>query len=259
MKRCSPILLLAALVALFAADVQAQQRTSAPRLAGTRSVPARTGTVTVQAGTGTAESSATVVLPAVSVVGSGGSVRSLLLGDFPVPGLGFDYSHLAAVTRDLEVRALVDPVTQQRLALAREIRRETPALPVLPVFFPLTPSVVVPPVVVVQQLVGEPPREQSVVEPVAAPASLEAAAPFLPPPPVPELDQIVFLRRDGTLVQAVAFSIRGDRIVYITPEGIRRSLRLAELDLEASEQMNEERGTSLQLRARVRAESGATP
>jgi hypothetical protein len=183
----------------------------------------------------------------------------LLLGDFPVPGLGFDYPHLAAVTRNLEVRALVDPVTQQQLALARQIRRETPALPVVPVFFPPTPAVVVPPVVVVQQLVGEPPGERAVVEPVAAPVSQETVAPSLPPPPVPELEQIVFLRRDGTLVLAVAFSIRGDRIVYVTPEGIRRSLHLAELDLEASEQMNEERGTSLQLRARVPAESGTTP
>lgn len=256
MKRCSPILLLAVLVVLVASDVQAQRRASAPRLSGTRTITTQTLVVSAQPRPSTTEAGSTVVVPAVSTVSSGGSVRRLLLGDFPAPGLGFDYPHLAAVTRDLEVRALIDPVTRQRLALAREIRRETPALPV---FFPLTPVVVVPPVVVVQQLVGELPSEPSVVEPVATPVSQETVAPPLPPPPVPELEQIVFLRRDGTLILSVAFSIRGDRIVYITPEGVRRSLRLAELDLEASEQMNEERGTSLQLRVRAPAGAGATP
>ncbi len=243
------------MAALLAADAHAQRRVPAPRPEGTRAVAVRAVAVPAQPSASTAESSTTVVLPAVSTVGTGGSVRSLLLGDFPVPGLGFDYPHLAAVTRNLEVRALVDPVTRQQLALAREIRRETP---VLPVFVPLTPAVVVPPVVVVvQQLVGEQPPAQPVVERVAAAPQPEAAAPPVPPPPVPELDQIVFLRRDGTLILAVAFSLRGDRIVYITPEGIRRSLPLSELDLEASEQMNEERGTSLQLRAHAPAD--ATP
>ncbi|MCL6480757.1 MAG: hypothetical protein K6U02_03425, partial [Firmicutes bacterium] len=206
----------------------------------------------------TAGSGTTVVLSAGSTVGPGDSVRSLLLGDVPVPGLGFDYPHLAAVTRNLEVRALVDPVTQQQLVLARAIRRETPVVPVLPVFVPLTPAVVVSPVVV-QPLVSEPPPAQPVVAQVAAAPQPEAVAPPGPPPPVPELDQIVFLRRDGTLILAVAFSLRGDRIVYITPEGLRRSLLLSELDLEASEQMNEERGTTLQLRARAPAASGAAP
>jgi hypothetical protein len=259
MKRCSQALVLAAMAVLFAADAHAQRRVPAPRPEGTRAAAVQTVAVSAQPRPRTAESGTTVVLPAVSTVGTGGSVRSLLLGDFPVPGLGFDYPHLAAVTRNLEVRALVDPVTQQQLALAREIRRETPVVPVLPVFVPLTPAVVVSSVVVVQPLVGEQPPAQPVVERVAAAPPPEVAAPPVPPPPVPELDQIVFLRRDGTLILAVAFSIRGDRIVYITPEGLRRSLLLSELDLEASEQMNEERGTALQLRVRAPAAPGAAP
>ena len=45
----------------------------------------------------------------------------------------------------------------------------------------------------------------------------------------------------------MAFSIRDAELVYITPEGIRRSLLLSDLDLEFTRRLNEERGTSLRL------------
>jgi hypothetical protein len=177
-------------------------------------------------------------------------VENLLHGDFPVPGLGFDFPHHAAVNANLDVRALVDPITQQRLALAREIRRESPVVPVFPIVLPVAPVVVIPPVVIVQQTAPEAPQVQQVIEriPDLAPAPETAAAPPPPPVPVRELDALVFVRRDGTLAYAVAYSIRGDRVVYITPEGVRRSMLLAEIDTDATEQLNEERGTSLRLR-----------
>src|SRR5713101_7824426 len=46
------------------------------------------------------------------------------LGNFPVPGLGFDFAHLAAINSGVGVRALIDPVTQHELALALAIRRQ---------------------------------------------------------------------------------------------------------------------------------------
>src|SRR5713226_10218966 len=61
------------------------------------------------------------------------SVQQLLN---PVPGLGFDFAHLAAINRNLDVRALIDPVTQQRLALSERILRETGATSFAPIFFP---------------------------------------------------------------------------------------------------------------------------
>ena len=39
----------------------------------------------------------------------------------------------------------------------------------------------------------------------------------------------------------------GDKIVYITAEGSRRTMATADLDTKATQEVNEERGTPLQL------------
>ena len=167
-------------------------------------------------------------------------------GGFPVPGLGFDYVHHAAVNRDLGVRALIDPSTQQQLALARQIRRETPVAAggiILP--FSNVPQIIVvappPPVIIIQQQAPPAPER---LEPVHLAVRDE---PVPPPTPPRELAELVLVRLDGKLVFAVAFSIRDAELVYITPEGIRRSLLLSDLDLEFTRRLNEERGTSLRL------------
>jgi hypothetical protein len=166
-----------------------------------------------------------------------------------VPGFGFDFTHHAAVNRNLGVRAIIDPATQHQLALARAIRRETPVFPtVLPFvvntnvnqIFITTP----PPVVIVQQpAVVEVPVERAeraeTVRTESAPA----------PQPVAELGELVLIRNDGRVVFAVAYSVVNGRLVYVTREGLRRSFPLAELDADATLQMNEERGTSLRLPA----------
>ena len=79
-----------------------------------------------------------------------------LLGGFPTPGLGFDFVHLAAVNSGAGVRALIDPVTQHELALARAIRRETPVnFSSFPTFFPSSqPIIVEPSIIVVPQAVA---------------------------------------------------------------------------------------------------------
>lgn len=177
------------------------------------------------------------------------TVSTLLDGSFPVPGFGFDYVHHAAVNRDIGVRAIIDPATQHQLALARAIRRETPAFPVvLPLvlntnvnqIFISTP----PPVVIVQQpAVIEVPvdrAERREPERIEAPPA---------PQPVAELGELVLIRNDGRVVFAVAYSVVSGRLVYVTREGFRRSFPLAELDADATLQMNEERGTSLRLPA----------
>lgn len=67
--------------------------------------------------------------------------------------------------------------------------------------------------------------------------------------PLRDVGEFVLVRRDGRLLFAVAFSAEGDQLIYITREGVRRSLPLAELDIEATRRMNEERGTTLRLPA----------
>lgn len=249
----------ALLLASFAIPAAAQQRRnpepvilSAP--AGTRIVRPATASATTAATAPAANLSAAASAaapPATSsagsfLVASGESVQSLLLGDVPVPGFGFDHTHHAAVNRNLSTLALIDPATQHRLALARQIRAETPRAILLPVFAPVTQVVVmVPPPVVVLPAPAEPPEER--VEGVRYVEKDVASAPAAPPLPVRELEAIVFVMRDGTERLAVAFSVRGQVVIYISPDGRRRTLPLSELDVTATLAANEERGTLLTL------------
>jgi hypothetical protein len=168
----------------------------------------------------------------------------LLLGIFPTPGLGFDYVHLAAINHGAGVRALIDPITQHELALARAIRRETPGfVATFPTFFGETPVITVEPSIVVVQQPAPPPVPAENTE-------KSRAANAEPPPPVEPLrdaGDFVLVRRDAGLLFAVAFTTGSDRLTYVTHEGVRRTLPLAELDFDATERINEERGTPLQL------------
>ena len=170
------------------------------------------------------------------------SVQQLLN---PVPGLGFDFAHLAAINRNLDVRALVDPVTQQRLALSERILRETGATSFAPIFFPWSGAAFSqPPVVVILQ---QPPATAAPTEPAPAPAP-PAAAQAVPEQPVPDVGEFVFVRRNGTLLFVVAFRQQDDRVIYVTREGLRLSVLVADLDVDATLRINEDRGTDLHLR-----------
>jgi len=174
------------------------------------------------------------------------SLTALSTGTFPVPGLGFDYAHLAAVTRNLRVSDISVLSTAQRLALARSL---TPVVPFGGAFIPTPAQVIVvqqPPVVVVQQ--SAMPEDE--LEPVARtrPAQpRETVEPARAPEPLHDAGEFVLVRRDGRLVFAVAFAAEGDQLTYVTREGVRRALPLAELDIETTRRMNEERGTIIHL------------
>lgn len=162
----------------------------------------------------------------------------------PVPGLGFDYSNLAALNHDLGVRAIIDPITQQELALSERLLQLTPTVPISSSFFASEPVVMLeqqpPQVIIVQQ--PQPPAEQATAEapPSAAPAAVEQ-------PPLPDVGQFVLVLHDGTQIQAVAFTRQSERIVYITADGRRKSIAIGDLDAAATRRLNDERGTPLQL------------
>lgn len=161
---------------------------------------------------------------------------------FPVPGLGFDFPHLAAINRGLQTQSAIT------------VERVVPFIPVL------SPGYVSPPqVVVVQQ------PTPVVVIPQSAPAdnlrdpaedTRGRARPSEPrgdleparaPQPPPDVGEFVLVRRDGRVLFAIAFFSEGNKLTYVTREGIRRSLLLSELDTDATIRMNEERGTTLHL------------
>jgi len=201
------------------------------------------------------------VVPANVRAAQSASVDSLLNG-YPAPGLGFDYTHNAAVNRNLATRALIDPITQQRLDQAIQLRRNSPQVPIaIPAVVNNIQIVVVapPPVIIlpVADAADDTPHRQRrrddddyrrwMNERYAATLRepQEAAAPPAEPPR--EVSELVLIRRDGTLLFAVGYTLRGDRIIYITREGHRNSLPLEVLDLDATRAMNESLGTTLNL------------
>jgi hypothetical protein len=179
------------------------------------------------------------------------------VGAFPfstagAPGLGFDFVHLAAITRNLtpsNLRSLFPPA---------EIQPVSNLTPFIPITFPMVAFA--PPIIVVQQpspvVVFQSPAASSEEEDLSnalqrhvreTPPPAQEYVPPPPPPPSQDTGEYVLVKLDGSLLFAVAFSARGDQLIYITREGVRRSLVLSQLDAVATREINEQRGTSIQL------------
>ena len=80
------------------------------------------------------------------------------------------------------------------------------------------------------------PANDAVVSPPA-----QAAA------PVQDIGEFDLVRKDGRVLFASAFMVAGNQLTYVTPEGMRRTLPMADLDIDATQQMNEARGTTVQI------------
>jgi hypothetical protein len=64
---------------------------------------------------------------------------------------------------------------------------------------------------------------------------------------VPDVGDFIFVRRDGRVLFASVFSVVGSQLQYVNPEGIRHTLALSDLDADATQQMNEARGTTVKI------------
>jgi hypothetical protein len=62
-------------------------------------------------------------------------------------------------------------------------------------------------------------------------------------------EEIVFVRRDGTVFFAVAYAWEKGTLRYITSQGFRRTVSQEALDLDATRQFNEQRGLNFRLPA----------
>jgi hypothetical protein len=165
----------------------------------------------------------------------------------PLPGSGFNFGSLSIINEDLGIKALIDPATQARLALAERFLRESQFAPgyflldgggyyAVPVDSDQQPQAQQP-VVIVQQA----PQPEATAQEAEEPPPTEAAA------PLPDEGEFTLVLRDGKQFQAAAFTRINDKIVYITPEGGRRTVAVADLDTDATLRINQERGTPLQL------------
>jgi len=201
---------------------------------GTRTV---TGTRLVRMRSG-----AVAVRPAQHINGrtrNNGSSRAILSQD--VPGLGFDFPHFAAT----HPQGIRDGDRNHQFAGA-----------FLPLFggggyyMPLFPEdAEEAPAAEPQQKDTEeaPAAPAPRREPVVEPQQSYAGAPQ--PVPQQESDQYVFVRRDGTLFFAVAYAWENGMLRYITGEGIRHTVSTDKLDLDATQQFNEQRGLNFRLPA----------
>ena len=155
-----------------------------------------------------------------------------------VPGLGFDYPHLAAVSGNRRLHSnhfnngfpfgfsgfLLSPsvIVEQAPAAEPEIAAEEQEA--------------------ADEVSADPydaPRARSharVTRHVSEPQAEAATA------PLPDAEQYVFVRRDGSLVFAVGYTWENGTLRYITPDGFRRSIGREALDLTATQQFNEQRG-----------------
>ena len=86
-------------------------------------------------------------------------------------------------------------------------------------------------------------------EPPAREVPSSSSARVRPQAPPPEQAQYVFIKRDGTIIFAVAYSWLNDRLQYVTEEGLRRIVPLNTLDLDATQQFNDQRGVPIRLPA----------
>jgi len=156
---------------------------------------------------------------------------------FPVPGLGFDFPHLAATQGPGAVGALNQECS-------------------LPLFFPFFDGgFFLPTAPTVDEVQAEPealdaeqPRRLSrprIPESPATPAPAAEAANIAPR----ENEEYVFVRHDGTVFFAVAFAWEDEMLRYVTPEGLRRAVPREALDLRATQQFNEQRGLNFRLPA----------
>jgi hypothetical protein len=63
-----------------------------------------------------------------------------------------------------------------------------------------------------------------------------------PPAPQRDVPEYIFVRRDGTVFFAVAYSWESGSLRYVSSEGLSRSVAREMLDLNATQQFNEQRG-----------------
>jgi len=167
-----------------------------------------------------------------------------------VPGLGFDFPHLAAIS---------GAAGNSSFQFGRNGRRgQGTFVPILfggyPYYYDDTGADQAdqpaaqqtqpqPQIIVIQQPV---PAQQSADSGNDA-GNVTASAPApQATEPIPDVGDFILVRRDGRIFFASVFSVVGAQLQYVTPDGIRRTLAMSDLDAGATQQMNEARGTEVQ-------------
>jgi hypothetical protein len=158
-----------------------------------------------------------------------------------VPGLGFDFPHLAAVSGNRRFRG-------------GRFGGFDGGFP-----FGFSGFLLSPPIidggaiddsqVADDEFADDPPPQQYAPRRPRAPRPPSEPQAESAPAPVPDVEQYVLVRRDGSLVFAVAYAWENGTLRYVTPDGFRRTIGRDALDLNATQQFNEQRGINFRIPA----------
>lgn len=173
------------------------------------------------------------------------------------PTNGFDWQYVNSINRDLPLKAIVDPVTQLEIAQAEHLLRAgggqfSGAYILGGGYGYYMPQEAAEAEASANgeemQAVGQESSESTqprviVLQQKAAASQAQESA----PPTIPDEALLTLVLRDGQKIQAIAFTVVDAQIVYITPDGARKTIGIAELDSAATVRLNQENGTPLQL------------
>ena len=155
-----------------------------------------------------------------------------------VPGLGFDFPHLAAVN---------PRHGRGRGGFGEDVPFGFGG------GFLMSPEIVENPQAVegAQQAAPEDSAAGNGIGVDGARDSQRSYVPRTNPAPEPPVDtsEYVFVRRDGGLLFAVAYSWDNGTLRYVTRDGVRKTVTQDALDLNATQQFNEQRGLSFRVPA----------
>jgi len=153
--------------------------------------------------------------------------------DYGVPGLGFDYAHYAAV----------HPNAGQAHFRTGSVMPFVGGGIFVPTVGYVEPGVAAEPAVEEEQSEIAASPEMAETAPVEqAPAASRTRAKSNSA--VVASPEYIFVRRDGTVFFAVAYSWMNGNLQYVTQDGFRKLAPLGTLDLDATVQFNEQRGLS---------------
>jgi len=157
------------------------------------------------------------------------------LGDdgYPVPGLGFDYPHYFAThpnanRRQNSFNGGVFPFVGGGIYLPIPMYEDAGANPAA------------------EQVTetANPETGEPTVEPAEREADVAPRVRVRPESKPTPVSEYVFVKRDGTVFFAVAYSVANAKLQYVTQDGMRRIVPMDALDLDATQQFNEQRGLS---------------
>jgi hypothetical protein len=167
--------------------------------------------------------------------------------------LGFDYPHLAAISGNFPFNPPVEGVERGAHNFGT------------PIFFggnSYSPGFIdsagnqqfqqQPQIIVIQQPAPVAVAQQTNPVPQASgnsavPSTTPDSTPLPPAGPVRDVGEFILVRRDGRILFASVFYVSGGQLHYVTPEGIRHTVSVTELDPSATHQMNDALGSAVQI------------